>query len=60
MNSISCDSQDLPFRSGYSHPGKSATIRESNHGSDVCKAHYAQHYVPKHSIFVSRDWRMEK
>ena len=23
------------------HSGKSATIRESNHGSGVCKEHYA-------------------
>ena len=25
----------------YTHSGKSATIRESNHGSAVCKKHYA-------------------
>ena len=26
------------------HSGKSATIRESNHGSGVCKEHYALYY----------------
>ena len=25
--------------------GKSATFRQSNHGSGVCKEHYAQYYV---------------
>ena len=36
-----------------SHSGKSVTIRESNHGSDVCKEHYAQQYVPKSSILLA-------
>ena len=35
------------------HSGKSATIRESNHASDVCKVHYAYYYVPKSSIFLT-------
>ena len=26
---------------GWTHSGKSATIRESNHGLGVCKEHYA-------------------
>ena len=34
--------------------GKSATIRESNHGSGVCKEHYAYNYVPKSSILLAR------
>ena len=34
------------------HSGKSATIRVSNHGSGVCKEHYAQCYVPKSSILL--------
>ena len=35
------------------HSGKSATIRESNHGSGVSKEHYAKHYVPKCSILLA-------
>ena len=35
------------------HSGKSATNRESNHGSGVCKEHYALYYVPKHSILLA-------
>ena len=35
------------------HSGKSATIRESNHGSGVCKEHYAYYYVPKSSILLA-------
>ena len=35
------------------HTGKSATNRESNHGSGVCKEHYAQYYVPKSSIVLA-------
>ena len=35
------------------HSGKSATIPESNHGSDVRKEHYAQYYVPKGSILLA-------
>ena len=27
------------------HSGKSATIRESNHGSGVCQEHYAEYYI---------------
>ena len=38
----------------YPHSGKSATIRESNHGLCVYKEHYAQCYVPKHSILSTR------
>ena len=34
--------------------GKSATIRESNHGSGVCKEHYTKYYVPKSSILLAR------
>ena len=30
--------------------GKSATIRESNHGSGVWKDHYAKYFVPKSSV----------
>ena len=42
------------------HSGKSATIRESNHGSGVCKAHYALYYIYTIKLhFVSRNWRME-
>ena len=41
------------------HSGKSAIIRESNHGSGVCKEHYAKYFVPKSIHFVSRNWRME-
>ena len=33
--------------------GKSATIRGSNHGSGVCKEHYALYYVPKSSILLA-------
>ena len=33
--------------------GKSATIRESNHGSGVCKEHYPQYYAPKSSILLA-------
>ena len=36
------------------HLGKSATIRESNHGLGVCKEHYAKYYVPKSSIWLAR------
>ena len=36
-----------------SHSGNSATIRESNHGSGVCKKHYALYYVPKSSILLA-------
>ena len=36
------------------HSGKSATNRESNHGSGVCKEHYALYYVPKTSILFAR------
>ena len=32
------------------HSGKSATIRESNHGSGVCKEHYVSYHVSKSSI----------
>ena len=35
------------------HPGKCATTRESNHGSGVCKEHYAKYYVPKSSILLA-------
>ena len=35
------------------HSGKSATIRESNHDSGVCKVHYALYYVPKISILLA-------
>ena len=38
---------------GSRHSGKSATIQESNHGSGVCKKHYAYYYVPKSSIFFA-------
>ena len=33
--------------------GKSATLRELNHGSGVCKEHYALYYVPKSSILLA-------
>ena len=33
--------------------GKSATIRESNHGSCIYKEHYALYYVPKSSILLA-------
>ena len=35
--------------------GKSSTNRESNHGSGVCKEHYAYmlYYVPKSSILLA-------
>ena len=29
------------FVEGHLHSGKSAKIRESNHGSGICKEHYA-------------------
>ena len=35
------------------HSGKSFTIRESNHGSGVCKEYYAKYYVPKSSILFA-------
>ena len=35
------------------HSGKSATIRESNNGSGVCKEHYEKNYVPKCSILLA-------
>ena len=35
------------------HYGKSATIPESNHGSGVCKEHYAECHVPKHSTLLA-------
>ena len=35
------------------HSGKSATIRESNHGSGVCNEYYAQHYILKSSILLA-------
>ena len=38
----------------WTHSGKSATIRESNHGLSVCKEHYAKYYVPKSSILLAR------
>ena len=38
---------------GSFHSGKSATIRESNHGSGVCKEHYAKYYAPKSSILLA-------
>ena len=34
----------------HRHSVKSVTIRESNHGSGVCREHYALYYVPKSSI----------
>ena len=34
----------------WPHSGKSVTIRESNHGSGVCKEQY---YVPKSSILLA-------
>ena len=37
----------------FLHSGKSATIRESNHGLGVCKEHYAKYYVPKSSILLA-------
>ena len=45
------------------HSGKSATLRESNHGSGVCKEHFAYyyvHYVPKSSILLAgtRVWKI--
>ena len=39
--------------SSQDHSGKSATIRESNHGSGVCKEHYAYNYKPKSSILLA-------
>ena len=36
-----------------SHSGKSATIRESNHVSDVCQENYAYHYFLKNSILLA-------
>ena len=38
---------------GLMHSGKSATIRESNHGSGVGKEHYAWYYEPKSSILLA-------
>ena len=40
--------------------GKFATIRESNHGSGVCKERYAKFYVQKSSILVAgpRIWKI--
>ena len=35
------------------HLGKSATFRESNQGSGVCKEHCAWYYVPKSSILLA-------
>ena len=35
------------------HSGKSSTIRESNHGSGVCKEHYVQYFVPKSSFLLA-------
>ena len=32
---------DAIFTDGIYHSGKSATIRESNHDSGVCKEHYS-------------------
>ena len=42
------------------HSGKSATIRESNHGSGVCKEHYPSYYVSKSSILLAGTgvWKM--
>ena len=37
------------------HSGRSATIRESNHGSGECKEHYAWYCVPKRSILLARN-----
>ena len=34
------------------HSGKSTTIRDSNHGSCVCKEYYVQYYVQKSSILL--------
>ena len=39
---------------GKTHSGKSATNRESNHGSGVCKELYLKKYVPKISILLAR------
>ena len=36
-----------------SHSGKSATIRESNHGSGVCKEHYVLYYAPNGFILLA-------
>ena len=44
----------LPPYPLFIHSGKSATIRESNHGSGVCREHYAYYYVPKSSILLAR------
>ena len=45
------------------YSGKSATIRESNYGSGVCREHYALRVVlctcTKKLHFVSRNWRVE-
>ena len=49
----------LVSRIEIQHSGKSATIREKNHGSGVCKG--ALHVVlcTKKFHFVSRNWRKE-
>ena len=36
-----------------SHSGKPASIRDSNHGSGVCKEHYVWCYVPKSPILLA-------
>ena len=41
------------------HSGKFATIRESNHGSGVCKAALRVVICTKKLHFVSRNWSME-
>ena len=36
------------------HSGKSVTIQEVNHGSGICKEHYAKYYELKSSILLAR------
>ena len=52
-NKSSCDQMK-------GHSGKSATIRELNHGSGVCKENYAYYYVPKSSILLAGtgEWKI--
>ena len=54
------DKMDAPVKRSLSQSGKPVTIRESNHGSGVCKEHYVKYYVPKSSILLAGTgvWRI--
>ena len=50
---VSLNGNHIELQHRRAHSGKSATIRESNHGSCVYKEHFAKYYVPKSSILLA-------